>query len=77
MRNAVHEAVSDIERFPEIGKVSFADKENAVEFRELTCRLSSIVYAIYNDEIYIVSVWNNRQDRSRLYADLRQLANKM
>ena len=77
MRNSIHEAVDDIVRFPMIGKTSFTDDENGLEFRELACRLSSVVYVIYNDEIYIVSFWNNRQDRNRLYKDLLQISKTM
>ena len=45
-----------------------------MEFRELVCQLNSIVYVIYHDEIYIVSIWSNRQDRGKLYSALRQMA---
>lgn len=77
MRNSIHEAVDDIAQFPMIGKACFSDDENGVEFRELACRLSSVIYAIYNDEIYVVSIWNNRQNRNRLYKDLRQISKTM
>lgn len=77
MCNSIHEAVDNIARFPMIGKTSFSDDKNGIEFRELACRLSSVVYAIYSDEVYIVSIWSNRQDRNRLYKDLRQISKTM
>lgn len=77
MRNSIHEAVENIAQFPMIGKTSFTDDENGLEFRELACRLSSVIYVIYNDEIYIVSIWNNRQDRNRLYKDMLQISKTM
>jgi hypothetical protein len=36
-----------------------------------------VVYAIYNDEIYIVNIWHNRQNRDNLYALLREDAKDM
>ena len=77
MRNAINEAVASISQFPNIGKSSFTDEETGVEFRELPCRLNSVVYAIYKDEIYIVSIWSNRQDRARLYSALKEEAKGM
>ena len=77
MRNVINEAVVSISQFPNIGKNSFADEETGVEFRELPCRLSSVVYSIYKNEIYIVSIWSNRQDRAKLYSALREEAKGM
>lgn len=72
MRDSINEAVASIAQFPHIGKVSFSDEKTAVEFHELAVKLSSVIYAIYEDEIYIVSIWSNRQDRTRLYAELKE-----
>ena len=71
-RNGINEAVANISHFPNIGKISFCDEDTGAEFRELPCRLSSVVYSIYKDEIYIVSIWSNRQDRARLYSALKE-----
>ena len=48
-----------------------------IEFRELQCHLNSVVYAIYNDEVYIVSIWCNRQSRDYLYSSLQEDAKNM
>jgi plasmid stabilization system protein ParE len=70
MQCEINEGVSNIEHFPMIGKESFTDEKTGIVFRELVARLNSIVYAIYNEEIYIVSIWSNRRDRSKLYETL-------
>ena len=77
MRNSIHKAVENISQFPKIGVPSFCDEETGIEFRELQCRLNSVVYAIYKDEIYIVNIWHNRQNRDNLYALLREDAKDM
>ena len=84
MRNGINEAVASISQFPNIGKTSFTDEETCTEFREFPCRLSSVVYSIYKvvysiykDEIYIVSIWSNRQDRAKLYSALKEEAKGM
>ena len=77
MRNRINEAVNELSRFPKLGVASFTDEETGIEFRELQCRLNSVVYAIYNDEIYIVSIWSNRQNRDSLYSALREDAKGM
>ena len=71
MQAEINEGVANVERFPMIGKESFSDEKTGIVFRELTVRLNSIMYAIHNEEIYIVSIWSNRRDRSRLYATLK------
>ena len=71
MIEGVENAVSCIEQFPNVGVASFIDEETGIEFREFHCRLNSVVYAVHCDEVYIVSIWNNRQDRSKLYTSLR------
>ena len=73
MRNGINEAVASISQFPNIGKTSFTDEETCTEFREFPCRLSSVVYY----EIYIVSIWSNRQDRAKLYSALKEEAKGM
>ena len=77
MRNGINEAVASISQSPNIGKSSFIDEETGVEFRELPCRLNSVVYSIYRDEIYIVSIWSNRQDRAKLFSVLKEEAKGM
>ncbi|MBR5982814.1 MAG: type II toxin-antitoxin system RelE/ParE family toxin [Bacteroidales bacterium] len=70
--NQINNAIANISNFPEIGAVSFFCEETEIEFRELHSYLNSVVYAIHCDEIYIVSIWSNRQDRDDLYFALRQ-----
>lgn len=77
MRNSIDKAVENISHFPKIGVASFTDEETGIEFRELQCRLNSVVYTIYNDEVYVVSVWCNRQSRDYLYASLLEDAKNM
>ena len=77
MRNSINETIADISRFPNIGKSSFTDEESGIDFRELSCRLNSVVYTIYNGEIYIVSIWSNSQDRAKLYSILKEDAKGM
>jgi plasmid stabilization system protein ParE len=77
MRNGIDKAVESISQFPRIGVASFTDEESGVEFRELQCHLNSVVYAIYNNEIYIVSIWHNRQNRDNLYSVMREDAKSM
>ena len=72
MRDNINEAIASIAQFPHIGKVSFSDEKTLVEFHELAVKVSSVIYAIYEDEIYIVSIWSNRKDRTRLYAELKE-----
>lgn len=71
MRDSVNQAILTIIQFPQIGKVCFTDGEISVEFRELVVKLSSVIYVIHEEEIYIVNIWNNRQDRKKLYADFK------
>lgn len=72
MRDNINEAIASIAQFPHIGKVSFSDEKTSAEFHEFAVKLSSVIYVIYEEEIYIVSIWNNRQDRTRLYAELKE-----
>ena len=55
----------------------FTDEDTGVEFRELTCRLNSVIYTVFKEEIYIVSIWCNRQDRVALHAALRDEAHEL
>lgn len=73
----IDEAVNDIAQFPKIGKVSFTDEETSVEFREFATRLNSVVYTVYKNEIYIVSIWSNRRNRKRLYSSLHSIAKEL
>lgn len=77
MRNSIDKAVENISHFPKIGVASFTDEESGIVFRELQCRLNSVVYAIYNNEVYIVSIWCNRQNRENLYSSLQKDAKNM
>ena len=77
MRNRIDKAVENISQFPMIGVSSFTDEENGIEFRELQCRINSVVYTIYNEEIYIVSIWSNRQNRNSLHSALREDAQSL
>ena len=77
MRNSIDKAVENISHFPKIGVASFTDEETGIEFRELQCHLNSVVYAIYNNEVYIVSIWCNRQNRENLYSSLQKDAKNM
>ena len=72
MRDGINEAILNIIQFPQIGKVCFSDEETSIEFRELVVKLSSVIYVIHQEEIYIVSIWNNRQDRTNLYLELKE-----
>ena len=72
MRNTIDKAVESISHFPRIGVASFTDEETSIEFRELQCHLNSVIYAIYNNEVYIVSIWCNRQSRENLYSSLQE-----
>ena len=71
MRAGINEAILNIIQFPQIGKVCFSDEEMSIDFRELVVRLNSVIYVIHEEEIYIVSIWSNRRDRSKLYATLK------
>ncbi|MBR3986838.1 MAG: type II toxin-antitoxin system RelE/ParE family toxin [Bacteroidales bacterium] len=72
MRERINDAISSLVTFPYMGKKSFTDEETSVVFYELADKQSSIIYTIFEDEIFIVSVWNNRQDRMRLQAFLSE-----
>ena len=77
MRIRIDKAVNNISQFPRIGVASFTDEATGIEFRELQCRINSVVYTIYKEEIYIVSIWSNRQNRNSLYSALREDAQSM
>lgn len=77
MRNSIDKAVENISHFSKIGVASFTDEETGIEFRKLQCHLNSVVYAIYNNEVYIVSIWCNRQNRENLYSSLQKDAKNM
>ena len=77
MRNRIDKAVENISQFPMIGVSSFTDEETGIEFRELQCRINSVVYTIYNEEIYIVSIWSNRQNRNSLHSALKEDAQSL
>ena len=55
MRASINEAILSIMQFPQIGKVCFSDEELSIDFRELVVKLSSVIYVIHEEEIYIVT----------------------
>lgn len=71
LRTRINDSINKISQFPEIGTITFTDDETGIEFHELQCGLNSVVYTIYNGEIYIVSIWSNRQNRDKLYSALK------
>ena len=77
MRASINEAILSIMQFPQIGKVCFSDEELSIDFRELVVKLSSVIYVILEEEIYIVSIWSNRRDRSNLYTMLKNDAKQI
>ena len=77
MRASINEAILSIMQFPQIGKVCFSDEELSIDFRELVVKLSSVIYVIHEEEIYIVSIWSNRRDRSNLYTMLKNDAKQI
>ena len=77
MRASINEAILSIMQFPQIGKVCFSDEELSIDFREFVVKLSSVIYVIHEEEIYIVSIWSNRRDRSNLYTMLKNDAKQI
>ena len=77
MRAGINEAILSIMQFPQIGKVCFSDEELSIDFRELVVKLSSVIDVIHEEEIYIVSIWSNRRDRSNLYTMLKNDAKQI
>ena len=77
MRASINEAILSIMQFPQIGKVCFSDEELSIDFRELVVKLSSVIYVIHEEDIYIVSIWSNRRDRSNLYTMLKNDAKQI
>ncbi|MBR5984214.1 MAG: type II toxin-antitoxin system RelE/ParE family toxin [Bacteroidales bacterium] len=77
IRNSIVNSIGIISQFPNAGKVSFIDEKKNVEFHELPSKFNSIIYSIYNDNIYIVSIWSNRRNRAKLYALLKSEANNL
>ncbi len=51
---------------PCLGRVFVKDPELDITYRALTAKLNKIIYFVDNETITIVTVWQNRQDISRL-----------
>lgn len=78
-RRRAEEALADIREraeqlttFPKLGRVFVKVPELGITYRSLTAKLNRIVYFIDGEDVNIVTVWQNRQDFSRLK---RQLLN--
>ena len=52
LRDEIFSCVKRISEFPQLGMSSFVDEMTNVEFRGLKAGLNSVVYSIYNNEIY-------------------------
>ena len=78
-RPRAEEALSDIREraellttFPKMGRVFMKDSELGITYRSLTAKLNKIVYFVTDEDVNIVTVWQNRQDISRLKKQLTQ-----
>lgn len=76
-RQRAEEALSDIKKyaellttFPKMGRIFVKDPELDIIYRSVTTKLNKIVYFIDGEEVNIVTVWQNRQDISRLKKQL-------
>ena len=56
--------------FPKLGRVFMNDPELGITYRSLTAKLNKIVYFVEGEDVNIVTVWQNRQDISRLKKQL-------
>ena len=72
-RRKANEALTDIRErvellkyHPKLGRVFVKDPELGITYRSLTTKLNKIVYFVESQTIIIVTVWQNRQDVSRL-----------
>ena len=66
----IRERAEQLTAFPKLGRVFAKDHELGITYRSLTVKLNKIVYYIDGEEINIVTVWQNRQDISRLKKQL-------
>lgn len=55
-----------------MGRVFVKDSELGITYRSLTAKLNKIVYFVTDEDVNIVTVWQNRQDISRLKKQLTQ-----
>ena len=62
----IRERAELLKDFPNLGRVFVKDPELGITYRALTAKLNKIVYFVEHDTITIVTVWQNRQDISRL-----------
>ena len=66
----IRERAEQLTTFPKLGRVFVKDPELGITYRSLTAKLNKIVYYIDGEEINIVTIWQNRQDISRLKKQL-------
>lgn len=66
------ERAEQLATFPKLGRVFVKDPELGITYRSLSSKLNKIVYFIDGETINIVTVWQNRQDISRLKKQLTQ-----
>ncbi len=76
-RQRAEEALYDIKEraellttFPKMGRIFVKDPELGIIYRSVTTKRNKIVYFIEDEEVNIVTVWQNRQDISRLKKQL-------
>lgn len=69
----IRERAEQLTNFPKLGGVFVKDPELGITYRSLTAKLNKIVYFVDGEDVNIVTVWQNRQDISRLK---KQLSNK-
>ena len=62
----IRERTELLKDYPNLGRVFVKDPELGIIYRSLTTKLNKIVYFVDNDTITIVTVWQTRQDISRL-----------
>ena len=68
----IRERAELLTTFPKMGRVFVKDLELGITYRSLTAKLNKIVYCVTDEDVNIVTVWQNRQDISRLKKQLTQ-----
>ena len=68
----IRERAEQLTTFPKMGRVFVKDPEMGIIYRALTAKLNKIVYFLDDETINIVTVWQNRQDISRLKKKLSE-----
>lgn len=64
--NGIRSRAELLKDFPTLGRRFVGDPELGITYRALTDKMYRIVYFVDEDRIVIVTVWQNRQDISRL-----------